>query len=165
MDVLDLSFMSDYTHWDRVLTHLGGHVLVHLKAQVPQNQVACGQKGTEISNNFFLKSSFYTHTHTDPHQWRCRQTGRGLWLVVSALQGLLGKSWAFPGRWAEEILMNHIQGCGNGWRVKSRKEHLLLVFRVGKRFVLLKFSALHLFFLLKLTHLCRIKHFFSHVEL
>lgn len=50
MDVLDLSFMSDHTHRDRVLTHLRRHVLVHFKAQIPQNQVAWSRKHKQNIN-------------------------------------------------------------------------------------------------------------------
>ena len=48
VDILDLSFMSDDTHWDGVLTHLRRHVLVHLKTKVPQNQVAWKQTQTQF---------------------------------------------------------------------------------------------------------------------
>lgn len=118
VDVLDPSFMSDNTHWDGVLAHLRRHILVHLKTQVPQNQVAwrhrhrsdddvLHQWNMEKVQTSALISPPAACRQSNTHRWRCRQTGRGLWLDVSALQGLLGKSLVSPGRekWRRTIFL------------------------------------------------------------
>ena len=65
VDVLDLSFMSEDAHGDGVLAHLRRHVLVHLKTQVPQNQVAWNTHTQFLFVvRYFTVCLLHTHTHT-----------------------------------------------------------------------------------------------------
>ena len=41
VDVLDLSFMPHHAHGDGVFAHLRCYILVHLEAQIPEDQVTC----------------------------------------------------------------------------------------------------------------------------